>query len=158
MSKVIDFIKERSPNSSSISIKWYGGEPLIEFNKIVQITNEVKPLFENFSASIITNGYLLTPDKIEQFEELGIRQIQITLDGPEEIHNKRRPLKNGKGSFNQILRNIDYLFSVNEKIFVTIRVNIDRSNENMYGDIYNYLGNRFKGCLFTQVLLERGIV
>ena len=35
------------------------------------------------------------------------REIQVTLDGPEEIHNKRRPLKGGQGTFDRIVAGID---------------------------------------------------
>ena len=42
-----------------------------------------------------TNGYLLTPNIIDQIFSVGLTNFQITVDGDEESHNKLRVLKNG---------------------------------------------------------------
>ena len=47
---------------------------------------------------IITNGSLLTEDKIEKLVELSDFSpigIQITIDGMKEVMDKRRPLAGG---------------------------------------------------------------
>jgi len=47
---------------------------------------------------IITNGSLLTEDKIEKLVELSDSSpigIQITIDGMKEVRDKRRPLAGG---------------------------------------------------------------
>ena len=43
-----------------------------------------------YSAHILTNGYLFTDDIITKIKECNIEFVQVTLDGPPEIHNKRR--------------------------------------------------------------------
>jgi len=44
---------------------------------------------------MITNGYLLNEKNIDFIINNEIKFLQITIDGNEEIHNKRRYLKNG---------------------------------------------------------------
>ncbi len=36
-----------------------------------------------------------------------IREVQVTLDGTEEVHDNRRFLKGGGGTFSKIVRGID---------------------------------------------------
>ena len=38
-----------------------------------------------YSAKMVTNGYLLTSDVSEKLEQLAVRNIQITLDGSESV-------------------------------------------------------------------------
>ena len=57
---------------------------------------------------IITNGSLLTEDKIEKLVELSDFSpigIQITIDGMKEVMDKRRPLASGGSSFNLVYSN-----------------------------------------------------
>jgi uncharacterized protein len=80
----------------SISITWFGGEPLIGFNNIMSISKKLKDKNIIFGASIITNGSLFNDKIISQLEQLNLKRIQISLDGIGETHNKRRFLKNKK--------------------------------------------------------------
>lgn len=113
--KIIDFIKNLSKNKK-INIEWYGGEPLLSFDIIKDISYRLIQENIKFHASIITNGYLLTSEKVSLFKELNISSIQITLDGLSSTHNKRRPLKNKEGTFDQIILNLENLFEIDNKL------------------------------------------
>jgi uncharacterized protein len=112
-------------DKSSKFIGLFGGEPLIAKNyKIVcEIVEEGIKRKYKFQAT--TNGYelfkykdLLGPGKIEN--------LQITLDGPEQVHNKRRFTKNGLPTFNNIVENIQLALDMGCQI--SIRTNVDTSN------------------------------
>ena len=61
--------------------------------------------------------------------------MRITLDGEKEIHDKRRVLCNGDGTFDVIVSNIK---KFSEKgIRVKIRVNIDKENVDAYLKVKN---------------------
>ena len=77
-----------------------------------------------YTASMITNGYLLTRDVVDKLVNLKVGSIQVTLDGPSWLHNQKRPLKNGKTSFDTIIENLKY---ASTRIAVGIRVNVDKS-------------------------------
>jgi len=122
-------------------ITWYGGEPLLRFDIIKEISKIL--ISENilFDASLITNGYLLNIETINQLQSLNISMIQITIDGFEEMHNKRRFLLNGNGTYKRILKNINLLLSspFTKNILLKIRINTDKNNANDYIRFRNYL-------------------
>jgi len=55
-------------------------------------------------------------------------RVQITLDGPKEIHDKRRVRKDGKGTFDKIIQNILMGFHRNLLKKLHLRINFDRQN------------------------------
>ena len=128
---LIEYVKRVAPIISSISVSWYGGEPLLALDIIERLTGEIYAICEEnkvaYSASIVTNGYLLTPKVAKKLGELHISNIQITLDGLPELHDKRRPLEGGQPTFSKILSNLkeskDHL-----PCCVSIRVNVDKQN------------------------------
>ena len=112
--KFINFVKNYvdQNNIRKIYLVYYGGEPLLAFNEIIKIHNELVNIKLNKNISleevIITNGSLLTEDKIEKLVELSDSSpigIQITIDGMKEVMDKRRPLASGGSSFNLVYNN-----------------------------------------------------
>ena len=79
-------------NSSSIYIKYMGGEPLLMFDNLILISNYAKKMAKEHTLQlkelIITNGTLLDEKKIDMINALNINLI-ISLDGLKE-HNKER--------------------------------------------------------------------
>lgn len=133
-------IEELSKVNNALQIAWYGGEPLLAFDIIKDLSQQAINQFEDrYSASIVTNGYLLTEEKVKCFEELRIRFIQITIDGPPDIHNRMRKLPNGKDTFHVILKNITTAFEINPNIQIVIRVNTDKNNIDRTDEILDHL-------------------
>ncbi len=143
--KLIDYIT-RLKSVKDISLVWFGGEPTLAFNTIKGLTEQLLSLDINYQhASMITNGYLLDREKIEQLNDLRIRDIQITLDGPAETHDRRRILPGGGPTFHKILNNVDTLMNSSYEGSCRIRVNTDKNNLNAYADLNSELMDRFKG-------------
>ena len=143
--ELLVFIEEHK-DAKKINITWYGGEPLLAFNIIKTINNEIKSRIKIplISQSVITNGYLLTPKVVTYFKEQKINSIQITLDGKEDTHNKTRKLHSGKGSFQTIIKNLDYAIEKLSDCQFLIRVNINNKNLNEYIELYKKLNERWK--------------
>jgi uncharacterized protein len=78
-----------------------------------------------YPSSIVTNGYLLDKQMSERLKDLGIKEAQVTLDGPEKIHNSRRKLHSGKGTFEKILNNLK---ESTKNLSILIRINLDKDN------------------------------
>ncbi len=105
----------------------FGGEPLLnspkQKNLIAGILKRSVEL--NLEVSFVTNGYSL-----EEYSDIlstgNIREIQVTLDGTETIHNNRRFLKGGAGTFDKIVRGIDSCLE--NHIDINLRMVIDREN------------------------------
>lgn len=132
---IIRFVKS-NPNLKRLSVVWYGGEPLINFPSIQRLSEAFISMDIEYSAKMVCNGYLLTEDIANQIERLKIRNIQITLDGTADIHDKRRPLLGGQPTYEKIMSNLKYLLSVNHSVTIDIRSNIDRRNMDEYHRFY----------------------
>jgi uncharacterized protein len=120
MKDVIDFlIKWRKPGKtanelSDISISFFGGEPLLNWPVVrygieYALEREIKDGIK-FSFFILTNGSVWTQEIYDYLKNLrnhlGCRlQMQISIDGCAVSHNKTRLLKNGDGSFAQVVGN-----------------------------------------------------
>lgn len=132
---IVKFVCSNS-NLKRLSVVWYGGEPLLNFDSMVRLTKMFKQLNIEYSAKIVSNGYLLTKEKADLMKDLAIRNIQITFDGSEEIHNQRRFLLGGQPTYRKIMDNLKYLLSINKEITIDIRTNIDRRNKDDYKKFY----------------------
>lgn len=122
---------------TNISVHWFGGEPLLKQKEILELEEyfkiELLLKYPNIKLNngITTNGYLLTKSFVDNLiDKTNINSVQITLDGPEEIHNKSRILKNNKGTFLDIINNIKYLINRTNKIDVILRTNLNKKNIN----------------------------
>lgn len=92
-----------------LSVGFYGGEPLLRFHLIRDVINYVKslPIARRKKArfNFTTNATLLT-DEVIAFCAKNQVGMTISLDGPQLAHDRYRVMKNGKGSFNRIIKNI----------------------------------------------------
>lgn len=126
--KVIDYLKSRHDINKSLGITWYGGEPLMNQEIISYITKELKKIYNDYSASMITNGFLFDDETIKKaVYDWKIGVVQITLDGTEETYNSRKNyIKCNESPFKRVINNIKRLTEHN--IQVSIRLNIDDDN------------------------------
>lgn len=134
MYKCIDEIMKEK-NIKSTNIMLYGGEPLLEENK--EIINYIvkEGVKKGYTFSAITNGYdlnnftnLLSEDKI--------KDIQVTIDGMEAMHNSKRVHRNGVPTFKKIIGNIR--IALDKGVRVTIRYNTDKTNFNQLIELKKY--------------------
>ena len=79
----------------------------------------------NLDVCFVTNGYTLE-EYVPVLQSGRIREIQVTLDGTDTIHNKRRFLKDGNGTFDKIVSGIDACLQ--NKLNVNLRMVIDKEN------------------------------
>jgi uncharacterized protein len=121
-----NFIYARFDNRRKY-ITLFGGEPLLPGDHRKKLINYFieKSALKEIDVAVVTNGYHLA-DYLPILKKTQIREIQVTLDGTEEVHNKRRPLKNGHSTFRQIVEGID--LALQENMPVNLRVVVDKQN------------------------------
>lgn len=119
------------------TVVFYGGEPLLEFDKIKYavdyITSGLKistPMF-----LITTNGYSIDSTIIEFFKE-NFFKVSISMDGNEKIHNLSRRTIKGGDSFNVVLENFKSLQKALGKDNVGIIATFDTQSSPL--ELYNY--------------------
>lgn len=139
---VIQFIKKNCRKFKKVHVDWYGGEPLLGKNVISEMSEDIIDICKKenliYDASITTNGYLLNNLSDNEYEKYKIKSLQVTLDGDEEVHNSRRILMNGEGTFTRIIEN---LRKVPQDIEINLRVNVDRDNVEKIENLLVRLGN-----------------
>lgn len=135
MNAIITFIKKEAQekNIKHIHLDWFGGEPLLCFNKIIKpLSSSIKNWAEEneitFNNSITTNGSLITSGMAEIMEQIDMRQFQITLDGGKEYHNKTKFSESILNSFDRIIENIHIICKTIENPCVTVRINYTAEN------------------------------
>ncbi|MCH6267226.1 anaerobic sulfatase maturase [Neobacillus citreus] len=107
------FIKEYMALTNGVaSFAWQGGEPLLAgldfFKQVVYLQAKYAPKNTIISNSLQTNATLITEDWARFFKQYNFL-IGVSLDGPKEINDARRVTGHGKGSFERVMRGIDYL-------------------------------------------------
>lgn len=124
--------KLKDGNFSVCSVHLYGGEPLLCYPQILYLLRGLKKitgsLNKKLSARLVTNGYLLTPNIVEELVPLGLDEVHVTLDGPPGTHNQRRPLQDGSGTFEKVLGNLVAVAQVGLPFDIVCRISFDSSN------------------------------
>ncbi len=125
-----NFLIEEVKTKRWLNIRWSGGEPMLSWDKIKRISEQIISNCEKYNceykASIITNGTLLTKERVRELINYAIKSAQITLDGDSTSHNKIRYFRNShKGTFDTILNNVCY---ASKEMKIHLRINVDKHN------------------------------
>ncbi|MGC2063083.1 MAG: radical SAM protein [Thermodesulfovibrionales bacterium] len=90
------------PFESSFTVT--GGEPFLrnDFSAILDALRR-----RGFDTYILTNGTLISRERARELADLGVRGVQISLEGPEQIHDSIR----GAGSFSASMNGIQNIVS-----------------------------------------------
>ena len=129
--KVIAFVDANYPNLKSLEIHWYGGEPLNDKASIYALSDLMIDYCAGrglkFFASMVTNGYQLTGDVAQELEQRGLKWAQVTIDGPKQIHDTRRILLSGSGTYDRIIANLKDVVARTD-LKISLRCNVDNRN------------------------------
>jgi uncharacterized protein len=138
----------KHPQTTSMRLDWFGGEPLMGFAAIRDLSQSFVPVVEqrelDWSSVIITNGALLDIRKIRALaQECKVTHAEITIDGPPEMHDRHRPLKSGGASFWRIIDAIKQALDDESTAGLTfgIRSNVDVHNEDAITDLLELLAS-----------------
>ena len=115
----------------------FGGEPLLGSSRQKALISHIlKRAHEaDLEVSFVTNGYFLE-EYSEIFKTGKIREVQVTLDGTESVHNYRRFLKGGEGTFNKIVQGIDACLE--KCIDINLRMVADKENIDNLPDLAQF--------------------
>ncbi len=108
--RAIDFLLEHSIDSENLGLGFYGGEPLLEFELIKKCIQYIKgKTNKEVLITLTTNATLINREIIEFFSKNDV-YLTISLDGPQEFHDKNR-IKNisGKGSYDDVIKSINLI-------------------------------------------------
>ena len=160
---LLDFADRRHPGEGGIQVTWFGGEPTLCVETIERLQKGLRLVAVRHGSrlhpsGIVTNGWLLDPRMATRLRAAGVHSAQVTLDGPRDVHDARRRLADGRGTFDGILAN---LVAVAGLLQVTVRVNVDGRNAESAAAVVDELRRRGLedrvGVYFAPVESARGV-
>lgn len=151
---IMDFIRsayDRAP-FKRLQVNWYGGEPMLCIQSIARWSKGLLRFSEShavkYVSHIITNGSLVTEKNVALLEGSKISNAQVTIDGWGDMHDKRRPSRDGKPKFDLILSAVELM--AKHGIEVSIRVNADISKFLIIRNLLTTF-KELKMCMYTLV-------
>jgi uncharacterized protein len=114
-------------------ITLYGGEPLNADNKATVFEIVRQGAAHGFVFAAISNGH-----DWEHFlpvmGECGIAEIQVSIDGPQPVHDRRRISRRGESSFAKIVENVNLALSQSDTM-IEVRVHVDAGNIDVFDQV-----------------------
>lgn len=143
------FAARKADEVRCLSASWFGGEPLLARDVIYELSESFMQSCDaaggHYQASITSNGYFLTPDVLARLLDCHVRQFQITLDGPEAVHDAVRKLAGGGGTYQRVVANLEAMRDSEADFGVRVRVNFSNSTLASMEDFLVELTERL-GC------------
>ena len=102
----IDFTQNKS------QLIFFGGEPLIGYETLVYVAKRVRelrkthPVLDSTQMTVITNGTLLTKERLLELNDLGI-SVNISIDGSSRRANSMRVYPSGAEAYERIISALD---------------------------------------------------
>ncbi|MBD3366622.1 MAG: radical SAM protein [Candidatus Eisenbacteria bacterium] len=107
--RAVDLLMRESFGSDRVSLIFFGGEPLLERDLVLEVASYARRRGRDAGRSVAlhmtTNGTLLTPDVAAGLNAAGV-SVMVSLDGGASEHDGERRDAEGRGSFESIARNL----------------------------------------------------
>lgn len=116
--KAVDYFLNTKDIYNETSVVWdfIGGEPFLEIDLIDKISDYIKeqmyltkhPWFNNYMFNFSTNGLLYSSKKVQDYIAKNKKHISIgiSVDGNKIKHDLQRVYPNGKGSYDDVVKNV----------------------------------------------------
>lgn len=136
-----------------IEFVWHGGEPLLAginfYKKVVAFQKEWIDKGRKIENFVQSNGTLINHRWVSFFKENDFF-VGVSLDGPELIHNSVRRYKNGKPTFEKIMRGIKLLKDA--RIFNGVICCVGLHNYHLGSELLDFfVANEIKKIKFLRV-------
>ena len=141
------YIKQllESHRTPTVTVAWQGGEPTlmgIDFYRrsIAYVRKYQKP-GQRVEYTFQTNGVLLDDDWAAFFKAHDVL-VGLSVDGPRDIHDAYRVDKGGRGTFDQVMRGLEYLWK--HDVRFNILCTVHAANGDRGRDVYRFFRDVLK--------------
>ncbi|MGX7873192.1 radical SAM protein [Mesorhizobium sp. ORM6] len=146
---VKNLLDNRKSDLTDLSIGWFGGEPLLESETVLDISRHALSLSRlhgfSYLSHITTNGYFLDELLFDQLVDSGVVKYQITLDGTKDFHNKTRRSPGIPDNYTKIFDNLLSMRGSKKSFRVTLRLHLHRENFDDIKDLIDIISEEFGG-------------
>jgi len=147
LNQSIDWLEKyltANPEVSSFRCALFGGEPLLAQSLIKRALPRIKSLSENagkkYWTEITTNGEFFDEDIAGVLKQNNLKRVQITLDGPKRLHDRRRLGKDKHPTFDKIIANVKMLLDGEYIPQVSLRISLDEETADLVPELIQDLG------------------
>jgi uncharacterized protein len=138
-----------------VNLAFLGGEPLTN-RSVVQRATELAARIASerdiaISFSITTNGTLLGDEDGAFFERYAFA-VTVSLDGIGLIHDRLRPTKGGRGSYDRVIANVRPLLARQRRMQVSARVTVTPANLYLRDTLDHFIALGFHSVGFSPML------
>lgn len=113
----INYIHRASSASENVNIVFYGDEPLINFKGISRMIEVLeRDIGKNYSFQLVTNGLLLNESIIDFLAKRRIK-MQLSLDGPSQIHDRYRRTPDGQPTHQKVVEMLELMRSMDREYY-----------------------------------------
>jgi uncharacterized protein len=138
-----------------VNLAFLGGEPLTNRALIRRATELAARIAGERSISIgfsiTTNVTLVTEDDAAFFERYRFA-VTISLDGVGAVHDRLRPTKGGRGSYDRVIANVRPLLARQRQMQVSARVTVTPANLGLRATLDHFVALGFHSVGFSPML------
>lgn len=153
--RAVDFLIAHSGPRQHCEMDFFGGEPLMNWHVIQQtvayVRKQEKKHNKIFKLSLTTNGIYLDKEKVKYLTDNHISLI-LSLDGRKEMHDRMRPGVHGEGTYDQILKNLQYCVAHREDEEYYVRGTYTRYNLDFTTDVLDMVDKGFPALSMEPVV------
>ncbi|OLR92331.1 radical SAM protein [Actinokineospora bangkokensis] len=123
--------------ATRLELLLFGGEPLVNAPGCLAVLRAFGERVPT-AGSMVSNGVLLTARRAQALAAAGLREVQVTLDGPREQHDRVRATRGGRSTFDRVLANTAAAQRATDLRF-TVRVNSTPANLPALPDLLDHV-------------------
>ncbi|SFA78671.1 uncharacterized protein SAMN05216249_102143 [Acetitomaculum ruminis DSM 5522] len=143
----LDYLVKNSGSRRNLEVDFFGGEPLMNFDvvkKLVEYGRSIEKEYnKNFRFTLTTNGVLLN-DEVMDFVNKECGNVVLSTDGRKEVHDKMRPFRNGKGSYEMIIPKFQKMAESRNQTNYYVRGTYTHFNKDFSKDVIHMADLGFK--------------
>ncbi|MEO8380455.1 MAG: radical SAM protein [Acidobacteriota bacterium] len=151
----IDLLLGEAAAGERFNVAFLGGEPLVNRAVLRAATEHAASLAAARGAlvtfSITTNGTLLVEEDAAFFERHRFA-VTVSVDGIGETHDRLRPAKGGRGSFDELVRRVRPLLDTQRAMQVSARVTVTPRNLALHETLDALIAMGFHSVGFSPML------
>jgi uncharacterized protein len=142
------YIATTMPGLNTFGLSFYGGEPLIEVNRMIDLAVYCGDQARTHGVTmgrvtIPTNGWSLSRAVLERCVEAGVSNFMVSLDGLGAVHDKTRKLISGRGTFERIYTHLLDARASASDFGVILRLHLHRGNLASQRELVDQLARDF---------------
>ncbi len=155
----IDQYLDNHPEIDTFRLVLFGGEPLLYKSIVEEGLNTFHSVTHKhklkFWTGLTSNGEYLDEKTANMLSRYNWEKVQITLDGPKDVHDSRRYGNNQRPTFDLIIKNIQMLLRTSYIPKINIRISFDLSNADRVPELIRYLATIDKA---NRINLSLGLI